>query len=228
MKVHEVQQGSVDWMLLRSGIPTASEFDQLVTPEWKVRTGQMPETYVAKKVAEYWQGGPLPSFSSFDMEQGSLLESEAIPWWELEYGQTVRRVGFITTDDGKVGCSPDGLIGGNKGIEAKCPSVHTQVRYLLDGELPKEYRVQVQGSMWVTVFSEWWFLSYRRGFPPLVLSIESDPKAQDAIGAALELYYEKFDASVARMTELNGGPPRRHKFAKPEPDAAKEPDDIFV
>ena len=48
MKVHDVAQRSEAWMNLRSGIPTASEFDNLVTPKGEVRKGQMPQTYLAK------------------------------------------------------------------------------------------------------------------------------------------------------------------------------------
>jgi Na+/alanine symporter len=64
MKIHEAGQGSVEWMQARSGIPTASEFDALVTPKWKVKTGDGPKTYLAKKLAEWWLGGPLASFNT--------------------------------------------------------------------------------------------------------------------------------------------------------------------
>ena len=32
MIIHEVEQGSGDWLKLRLGIPTASEFDKIITP----------------------------------------------------------------------------------------------------------------------------------------------------------------------------------------------------
>jgi len=153
-----MEQGSVSWMQARAGIPTASEFDSLVTPEFKVRTGEMPKTYVAKKLAEAWLGGPLLTFNTFDMDAGQILEEEAIPWWELEFGQTVQRVGLVTTDDGRVGCSPDGLLE-NCGLEIKCPKPETHVGYLLKGDLPKDYRAQVHGGMYVTGYPQWNFLS---------------------------------------------------------------------
>lgn len=215
MKILPAPQGSVDWMLARSGIPTASEFDALVTPEFKLRTGDMPRTYLAKKVAEAWQGGPLAGFNVFDMDQGKILETEAVPWFELEYGQTVERVGLITTDDGRVGCSPDGLIGDESGIEIKCPEVHTHVGYLLNGWLPKDYAAQVHGSMFVTGRARWKFLSYRRHFPPLLLTIERDEKIQSTLSAALHLFLGKFDAAMAHLTEINGGPPTRRKVSAP-------------
>jgi len=207
----EYEQGSLEWLLARAGIPTASEFDALVTPEFKVRTGQMPLSYLAAKVAEAWQGGPLPGFQSFATEQGSILEDEAIPWFELEHSCTVDRVGFITTDDGRIGCSPDGLLGEDGGIEIKCPEAHTHTKYLLAGELPKDYAAQVHGSMFVTGRPWWKFLSYRRHFPPLLLTIARDDEIQDNLAEALADFVADFQQAMMTMIEKNGGPPPPRK-----------------
>lgn len=208
MIIHPEPQGSVEWLLKRAGLPTASEFDQLVTPDFKIRTGEMPRSYLAKKVAEKWQGGPLVEFNTFDMEQGSILENEAKPWYALEYGQEIQSVGLITTDDGRIGCSPDGLIGEDSGIEIKCPQVHTHVRYLMGCGLPKEYAAQVHGSMFVTGRSEWKFVSYRRRFPALVVTVKRDERIQAIIKEALETFCFDFDLTWNYLCDLNGGPPK--------------------
>jgi len=230
MKIHDVAQGSVEWMQMRAGIATASEFDCLVTPEFKVRTGDMPKSYLAKKLAEAWLGGPLLGFNMFDMDQGQILEGEAIPWYELEYGQEVQRVGLVTTDDGRVGCSPDGLLKGS-GLEIKCPRPETHTGYLLKGVLPKDYAAQVHGGMYVTGFHSWTFLSYRRRFPPLLLTIERDDEIQKAIGEALASFLEAFDAGWQKLCEINGGPPVRRpvQIVMPgEKPAFIDPDDYRV
>ncbi len=217
------KQGSVEWMQARAGIPTASEFDRLVTPEFKIRDGEMPKSYLAGKLAEAWQGAPLLSAVTFDMDMGNILEDEAIPWFELEYGKPVERVGLITTDDGLIGCSPDGLIGDGNGIEIKCPRVETHVRYLLDGKLPKDYGPQVHGAMFVTGRPCWTFLSYRRHFPPLVLTVERDEEIQEKLAEALALFLAKFQTARERLEEINGGPPRRRHVQRtfdPDPVTA--------
>lgn len=232
---NEYAQHSVDWSLARSGIPTASEFDALVTPDFKIRTGEMPKSYLAKKVAEAWQGGPLASFNTFDMDIGAILEDEAKPWYALEFGQTIESVGFITTDDGRVGCSPDGLLTiaipkdgqlpdfreETGGIEIKCPAAHTHVSYVLKGELPKDYTAQVHGSMFVTGCKWWKFLSYRRHFPPLILTVERDEEIMEKLHVALEDFLACFDSAMKRLEEINGGPPthrvRRQPAPQPEP-----------
>jgi len=194
--------------MARAGIFTASELDNLITPEWKPRTGQTPDTYIYRKVAEHLCCFPLDTGSSWAMEQGVILETEALPWFEFSQGVTVRRVGFITNDDGTFGCSPDGLIDGDEdsddfgGIEIKCPQPATHVRYLDNGELPKEYAAQVHGSMYVTGRSWWKFLSYSRQLPPLLLTIHRDERIIAAIRAALSSAQQTYNSRLSKLQSL--------------------------
>lgn len=206
MKIHPGKQGTYEWLQARAGIPTASEFDQLVTPRYQIKKGQGPKSFLEKKVAEYWQGGPLPSWQGMDMEIGQILEERAKPWFELMTGEPITNVGLVTTDDGRVGCSPDGLIGEDGGIEIKCPARHTHVGYLLDGVLPEEYELQVHGSLYVTGRKYWNFLSYDSKFPKLLLRVERDGRKCSIIHDAMQGFLMAFDAAVKRMEEINGGP----------------------
>ncbi len=203
MKIHDVQQGTLEWTKLHFGIPTASGMDNLLTPEFELRKGELPKTYVFKKVAEKLQGRPLIdlSASSFMLEQGMIIEEEARPWFELEYDTKVHQVGFVSTDDGRFGCSPDGLIG-DCGLEIKSPAAHTHVKYLVNGVLPKEYAAQVYGSMFATGFKKWIFVSYRRGFPALVLEIQREEKAMTMIEAAINGFHFDFARAMERISNI--------------------------
>ncbi len=205
MKIHDCEQMTLEWIRLHFGIPTAACLDQLLTPEFELRKGEMPKTLVYKKVAEVIQNRPMIDLdkSSFMMEQGMILEEEARPWFELEYEKKIKQVGFITSDDGRVGCSPDGLIEGEEcGIEIKCPAAHTHVKYLVNGVLPKEYVAQVYGSMFVTGFKRWMFVSYRRGFPALVLEIQRDENAMAAIERAIFEFHHQFEQATHRIKNI--------------------------
>lgn len=223
MIIHnEYKQGDPDWMIARAGIPTASEFDCLFTGEMEPRkaNAEMPKTYLAKKLAERWLGGPLGTFNTFDVEQGKILEEIAIPWFELETGLAVERPAFITTDDGRIGCSPDGLIQGPTiqcGLEIKAPMAETHVRYLLGGQVPKDYRPQIYGSMFVTQLKAWKFLSYRRQFPAFILQVDFDEEINDRIGEVLDKFIQELDGAYNRLVELNGGPPKRRTNYQPHP-----------
>ena len=225
MKVHAVEQGSLDWELLRAGKVTASEMDNLVTPLGKVKTGDGPKSYLMKKVAEAWSGGALPSLNVWDMDQGHFLEQYARPAFTLETGLEVTQVGFISDDAGRVGCSPDGLIGDKMGLEIKCPHLETHIRYLLDGVLPADYILQLQGSLYVTGFKKWMFFSFRRKMPPLVLTIEPDEKIQKAISEALGWFQASFDAALDKLTLINGGvrPSHNQAISIPTPDESDVP-----
>ncbi len=224
MIIHDCEQMTLEWIRLHFGIPTAACLDQLMTPEFELRKGEMPKTLVYKKVAEVIQNRPVIdlSTSSFMMEQGMILESEARPWFELEYEKKIRQVGFITSDDGRVGCSPDGIImpdntgspksdlarlaagdtSGCVGLEIKSPAAHTHVKYLVNGVLPKEHVAQVYGSMFVTGFKKWIFVSYRRGFPALVLELHWGKVKEQAIREAVDAFHRDFDYAMRRISNI--------------------------
>lgn len=218
MKIHnDIEQGSLDWELLRLGKVTASEADALVSPLGKVKTGEGPRTFLLKKLAEEWSGQSNQDANAWNLDQGRFLEEFARPAFTLETGLEVETVGFIESDDGRVGCSPDGLLDGRVGLEIKCPHLPTQIGYLLDGKLPADYIVQIQFSLFVTGFSKWIFYSFRRKMPSLRLEIQPDPKMQESIKIALESFMEQYDAAKERLTKINGGwPVRRQIMPKPE------------
>jgi len=225
MKIIQCQQGTPQWFAARSGIPTASEFHRLVSPLWKIRTGDGPATFLSEKLAEKWTGQPLPQLQRFGaLEQGTILEEESLPFFELKTGLELQRVGFCTTDDGRAGCSPDSLIDPDSGLECKCPQSPGHVSWLIDGVLPPEHAAQVHGCMFVTGRPTWHFLSYRRGFPHLLLTIERDEKIQKTLKTALDDFNEKFDAAWKRLCEIAGGEPKRAAIIE---QPLKEPDDLW-
>lgn len=217
-----IEQNSVWWEMARAGIPTASEFHNLLTPKFKPREGEMVESYLALKLSERWTGTPTPGKVVLAMDYGHILEDEAKPFYTFQFNEEITPCGFATTDDGKIGCSPDGLIGGDGGIEIKCPEAKNHVKYLMAGKLPDDYILQVYGSMFVTGRLWWKFMSYRRKFPAYITMIERDEKINAVISETLYAFCDKLDAGYKRLCEMNGGPPKRIE-AKPNPTA---PDNI--
>lgn len=213
MKTHDVTQGTAEWLAVRAGIPTASELDQLISPTGRLRTGDMPNAYLCRKLAERWTGYPLQSYSGGAMEQGSILEDEAIPWYEATHRVDLQRPGFLTTDDGSFGSSPD-AIDAERGYEIKCPQQPNHVKWLLAGGCPAEHRLQCQGGMYVMGCDEWRFVSYCRGFPSLVVTVERDPDIQDVIDDAMDHFRNHMEEAWAEMIRRNGGEPPKRKAPK--------------
>ncbi len=203
MKTWDVRQNTDDWLRARSGIATASDLGKLITPLWKARTGQGVRSYMMEKLAERCMGEPLPSSGAgFFAEQGQILEREAIPFLRMTQEEPVSRVGFVTTDDGMFGASPDALVGEDGGAEIKCPAADTHLEYLLDGVLPEQYAPQVHGSLYVTGRKFWIFMSYNRGFPPLLVRVERDEKIMQAIQFAVLAFNATLAESYAKMRKM--------------------------
>ena len=78
--------------------------------------------------------------------------------------------------------------------------------------------------MFITEAKSWRFVSYRRGFPALALTIERDEMIQAAIGEALAGFSERFKAAMDVLIELNGGPPTRTLSTRPLPPTQPQPD----
>jgi len=159
--------------LARAGRPTASCFSKIITPK-TLKPSASAENYLYQLAGERIAGCKADTFQSAAMERGVEMEAEARSYFEFYHDVQVDQVGLVYPNSDKLfSCSPDGLLP-NVGLEIKCPLIHTHIAYLLKNELPTEYILQVQGSMLVTGFDYWWFLSYYPGLPPLTLLVKRD------------------------------------------------------
>jgi hypothetical protein len=151
--IHDVAQGSPEWLQCRLGIPTSSCFDQIVTPTGKL--SKSSRKYALKLVAEIITGRSTDGIGSLEwVARGKELEPYAAEAYEMTTGTDTQAVGFITTDDGQIGCSPDRLtLDGVGGVELKCPAPHTHIGYVVDG-FGSDYIPQVQGQLYVAEL-EW-------------------------------------------------------------------------
>lgn len=171
--VNDFEQGSPEWFAARAGIPSASCFDKIVTSTG-ARSSQR-KAYLYQLVGERMLGTKAETYTTAAMERGIELEAQARGLYEMVYGTSVYTVAMCYKDDEKkFSCSPDGLIGHEKGLEIKCPLLHTHVEYMHKGKLPTKYLVQVQGSLLVTGMSSWDFVSYFPGMDLFKVTVEPD------------------------------------------------------
>ncbi len=197
-------QDSPEWLAARLGIPTASEFDRILTPA-KLQLASASKGYMAEKLAEWMAGEPLADFEDQPpirgwRERGKLLEAEAVRYYEMESDCECTAVGFVTIDDGNAGASPDRLVGELGLLEQKCPALTTHVGYMLDpGSLLADYRMQVQGELWVCRDRSWCDVqSYYPGFPSVIHRATRD----EAVSAALDAHIPAFCETLARSKAL--------------------------
>lgn len=199
MKIHkEIEQGTEEWLALRKGRPTASRFDDIITASGAASKSAGP--YILELIAECF----CPDFSSWAgniyTDRGAELEPVAREAFAKQTGITLEQVGFIVSDDGVCGCSPDSLVVGqdgyDAGLEIKCPAPKAHVGYVLDGVLPSCYKQQVHGSMAITGLSTWHFWSYFPGMKPLHVIVKRD-EYTDLLASELSRFVARYKEAMA-------------------------------
>lgn len=178
------EQGSPEWLASRLGRPSASNFGRLVTGSGKPSSSA--ESYINEMIAERLTGRSKPFYTNEHMERGNALEPEAREAYEFITDFEVVETGFILHDSQEFGCSPDGLVAEQGGLEIKCPSDSVHVSYLRAGKVPSKYYQQVQGCLWITG-REWWdFMSYHPEMPHLLVRAHRNEKYIEAMAEQVE------------------------------------------
>ena len=200
--MENVRQGSEQWFAIRRGRPTASNFSRILTAK-KVELAAARWTYMDELISEcYWP--ELNTWSgNFWTDRGEELEPIARAEFVKRTGLLVKEVGFITRDDGIVGCSPDGLVvdaDGKwlSGLEMKCPAPKTHVQYVREGELPDAYKAQVHGSMAVTGLDTWHFFSYCPRLQPFHILVERDAYTE-RLSNALDTFLIEYQGVLSEV-----------------------------
>lgn len=200
--IDSVKQGSDEWMALRLGIPTASNFGSIITA-----TGGRSATwdkYLDKLATERVTGRRESPWELSAFKRGKEMEPESRLAFEWTYNRQVTQVGFVFQDERKrFGCSPDGLVdwtGGpiKEGFETKDAKCSVQLKRLEVGTLPSEYHRQVQGSIYVCEAERWHFRSYCSGMRPLDVIVERDDKFISKLGVELEAFCDELDELTER------------------------------
>lgn len=210
VKIIEVAQGSPDWYLARLGIPTASEFSRLVTS--KGAPSSSLEGYARELAAELFAGKTLDAFDgNVWMNRGKDMEIDAKDFYAFAHDATLTPVGFVTTDDGLAGCSPDALVGDDGLLEVKCLKAERHVEAVhyhgKHGKAPSGYVQQTQGQLLITGRKWVDLMFYSPELPPLVIRQTPDPEMHAALRAGIAAVIAERDSQLASL--------RRHQQELP-------------
>lgn len=194
IEIFDVEQNSPEWHRARMGIPTASCFSQILAKG----EGKTRRSYMLKIAGEIITGEPDQSWSGNEhTERGHAMEPEARDLYQFQTGADLRRVGFIR--NGRVGCSPDSLIGDDGGLEIKTKLPHLLIELMLKDEFPREHIAQVQGTLWITE-REWWDIAvYYRGIPLFKKRAYRDEKYIQSLATEVDRFNAELDAIVAEI-----------------------------
>jgi putative phage-type endonuclease len=145
----EMEQRTPEWHKARKARVTASMVGAILglSPNLS-RAGAM------RRMVRDAHGAEPEFVGNIATQYGINNEAGAIAEYQMETGHHVEAVGFITREDW-AGCSPDGLIAPDGGLEVKCPFGKRESGDLVPLAEQPHYYAQVQFSLWVTG-RKWW------------------------------------------------------------------------
>lgn len=191
----DVEQGSDAWRELRAGLPTASEFhDVMAKPGPKGGIAKGRQKLMWRLAGEILTGEPEDTYHNADMQRGNDREPEARDWYAFDQDVQPQRVAFIR--NGNCGCSPDSLIGDDGLLEIKDAKPSVQIERLIDGTLPSEHKAQCQGQLMVSGRQWVDFLSHSRGLPPLLIRVKRDEAYIAELRAGVDRFVAELEVLV--------------------------------
>lgn len=210
----DCDQRSDEWRAVRVGKITATDAKALLS---KGRGGEdaLGKAQLRDRLAIEWLRGIAVTerapFESEDMRLGRALEPAAILAYEVATGEIVTPVGFVYRKDLPIGCSPDGLVGDEGGVEVKCPKPSTYLKTVRARTVPSEYLPQIIHSLYVTGLAWWDFCSYcpdwEPDVPPLFrVRVWRASVDLDAYALAVQLFLGEVERELQQIRELRYDP----------------------
>lgn len=199
MKIHKnLEQSTPAWFAIRKGKMTASHAQAIGN------CGKGLDTYILELMAEFYSSHEEEKYNNDNMERGKELEDVARTVYEFEKKIRVETVGFVERDEFS-GCSPDGLISDDGGLEIKCLNNKYHFNLILKKEkaIESKYIWQVQMNLLITE-RKWWDLvfynpHYKKSL--LVFQIRSDEEKQKKILEGLEIGKARIIEIKKRLTQ---------------------------
>lgn len=178
----------------KPGHVSPSQFTRMMTKSRGGKGfGETAKTY-AREIALERIGVELPEFGSVHTDWGNDHEWEAIQAYEAQRLVEVhsQQVWQQHPDFEWVGGTPDGLIGSEGGMDAKCPSnITNHMKNLLDNAQLDDYMLQFQGYMWITGRKWWDFVSFDPRYPKgLQLHIHRVERDEEIIEELAQRYVD--------------------------------------
>lgn len=204
-KYHYVDPYTEAWWKLRRGKPTASQFDRIITPSGQ--PSNQARKYIYELIAERLLDETMKKdqLESYWVERGNELEPRAIEAFQTQHSLVLQRVGFVTSNDERIGASPDCLVRAPRltaAVEVKCPAPWTQIGYLLDGP-GLTYRAQVQGQL--LVGDEWeavYFFAWHPQMPSVMVKTFRDKSYQNALAELLDRFCDELEQETERARKM--------------------------
>lgn len=200
-------QQSDAWLAARRGRITASRCADMMATLKRGGEAAARRNYRMELVAERLTGRCADHYVSMEMEHGSAKEAEAISRYEMATGEMVTPVGFVLHPRFDfAGASPDGLVGPDGLVEAKCPKTETILGWMESGKVPEEYLLQIQMELACTGRRWAHFLAFDDRLPSGAQDLVIEVRRDEATIALIESEAERFNAEIEAFIAKLGMP----------------------
>lgn len=217
-------QGSEAWLAVRKGRITGSRFRDALDRTAKGEMTSRARLYALDTARERFGGSAAPVFVNAAMRTGTEQEPLARAEYEAETGNVVLEAGFAYTDDGRFGCSVDGLVGNDGIIEIKTlVSSDTLFTAMVEGDY-SAYMDQIVGGLWI-LGRQWCDLILWAPDLPIggmkIVRIQRDEAAITRLAAGLLAFDAVVEGHFARLSAAAApareAPPWHESTRSPEP-----------
>lgn len=219
--VMDVEQGTPEWRALRMGKATASNFDRILTEakgQYAAGADKYAREVAVQRILDEDTEKPIDGLRW--IERGKLLEPDAVKHYEKVRGRTTDAIGLIISDDGSRACSPDRISADRLwGTEIKCPSGPEHLDYMDNDGPGRSYRWQVVGSLLISEFEGWDFVSYHPLLKEVIVAYHREDFLDEI--KAMDEALKRFEEKVRHYCDLI----RREGFVDPHAALPPRPDE---
>jgi len=210
MTILELDQRSPEWIAARLGRLCGSRAsDMLATLKSGAEPAARRDLRTQLVLERITQQPQETGYQNADMLRGIDLEPHALAAYETHTGSLVQPVGFCVHDEALAGCSPDGFVGDDGLVEAKCPRSANHLAYLRAGTVPKEHVPQLVHALWITGRQWVDLVSYDPRFPdPLQLFVVRYPRNETDVKSyelAATLFLREVEEELQAVQALRHG-----------------------
>lgn len=200
MIIHNFDQGSPEWTIMRIGKITGTRGKDLM------KSDNMDLVY--KLIAEIeTEQSQEKDYVSQDMERGTEYEPFAADKYTDVTGIKTEKVGFIQCSTYPLlGFSPDRVVfKGDKiigGVEIKCPKTSTHVKRIIQSKLPADHKEQVYLPFLICPDVQWWdFVSFDDRFRKKPIFIHRTHRENilgelNEMGEVVRKFFEKLEKKM--------------------------------
>jgi YqaJ-like viral recombinase domain len=204
VQIHDVEQNSTEWLKLRCGLVTASNFATVMASGKGCGESITRRKYMLRLAGEIITGDPEETYNNAHMERGKAMEDEARNLYAFMHDVEPIRVGFIV--NGRKGCSPDSLVGDRRMLEIKTALPSILIEKLIKDDFPPEHKAQCQGGLWVAEREEIDIAVYWPKMPLFVKTARRDETYIRTISRAVDDFNAELAETVDQIRRYAGAP----------------------